>query len=330
MEKQIDFLAIGDIVAEPFIKIENAEEVCDIDKEHCKLCLSFGDKIPYESNEMCYAVGNASNAAVCASRLGLNTSIVSYIGDDSIGKENIITLMKENIHTEYVSIVADMPSNYHYVLWYEKERTILVNHTKFPYSFLANTKEPKWIYLSSLASNSTEYHNQISDYLDAHKNIKLAFQPGTFQIKLGLDNLRKIYERTDIYISNKDEARRVLNTEKTDIKELLIDVFSLGPKMVIITDSLNGAYAYDGTDIWFMEAYPQEPYERTGAGDAFSATLITSIIKDKSIQESLVYASINAMHVVQKVGPHKGLLSDKELEDFISNMNIEYKAIKLN
>ena len=38
--KQLDILAIGDITTDAFIKLEDAEVHCDVDKENCKLCVS--------------------------------------------------------------------------------------------------------------------------------------------------------------------------------------------------------------------------------------------------------------------------------------------------
>jgi len=47
-DKQIDILAIGDVAIDVFIKIIDAEAKCDLEGEHCKLCVSYGGKIPYE------------------------------------------------------------------------------------------------------------------------------------------------------------------------------------------------------------------------------------------------------------------------------------------
>ena len=44
---QIDFLAIGDIVTEPFIRLKEAE-ILDRDSENPKLAMRWGDKIPYD------------------------------------------------------------------------------------------------------------------------------------------------------------------------------------------------------------------------------------------------------------------------------------------
>jgi sugar/nucleoside kinase (ribokinase family) len=194
MDKKIDFLAIGDVVAEPFIKITDAEANCDLQGEHCKICFRFGEKIPYESSEVCYAVGNSSNVAVGISKLGFISTLVSYVGDDYVGKQNIESLMKDNVNIDFIKIVPGMESNYHFVLWYQKERTILVKHTEFPYSFPKDIPEAKWIYLSSLATNSIDYHKEILEYVNKYPDIKLAFQPGTFQIKMGVEVLKYIYE----------------------------------------------------------------------------------------------------------------------------------------
>lgn len=329
-EKQIDFLAIGDIVTEPFIKIKDAESYCDIDGDNCKLSFRFGDKVPYESAEICKAVGNSANAAVSASRLGVNSYLMTYVGNDQIGKENIEELKKNNVNTDYVETIDGMPSNYHYVLWYGTDRTILVKHTEFPYSFPMDLPEPKWMYLSSLATNSTPYHIEIGKYLSAHPNVKLAFQPGTFQMKLGIETLKDIYNHTEIFFCNYEEAQRILQTQEKDKLVLMQGLRNLGPKIVVVTDGLRGAYCYDGTDAYFMPLYPHTPIESTGAGDAFASTFTTAIMLGKSISEALSWGPINSMSVVQQVGAQKGLLTRSKLEEFLKNAPSDYKAKKIN
>ncbi|NVN97240.1 carbohydrate kinase family protein [Candidatus Nomurabacteria bacterium] len=302
MEKdnKIDFLAIGDIATEPFIRITDAEASCDLQGEHCKICFRFGDKIPYESAEICKAVGNSPNVAVGASKLGINTSLISYVGDDLVGKQNIESLMKDGVNIDHMKIVPGMESNYHYVLWYANERTILVKHTEFPYSFGSDVPEAKWIYLSSLASNSTEYHKEIAEYLKKFPETKLAFQPGTFQIKLGVETLKDIYERTEILFCNIVEAKRILNTEEDDKSYLIKGLRDLGPKIVIMTDGLSGAYAYDGNDALYLPVYSTESFESTGAGDAFASAMISALILGKDLNEAFSWGPINSMSVVKK------------------------------
>ena len=94
MEK-IDFLAIGDTVVDSFIRLKDAHVHCKIDTDACELCLRFGDKVPYESVTIVPAVGNAANAAVSASRLGLNSALITNLG--MIEKEKNAYLLFEKI-----------------------------------------------------------------------------------------------------------------------------------------------------------------------------------------------------------------------------------------
>jgi len=330
MEKQIDFLAIGDIATEPFIKIIDAEANCDLQGEHCKICFRFGEKVPYESAEVCHAVGNSPNVAVGVSRLGINSSLISYIGDDMIGRQNIESLMKENVMVDHMKIVPGMESNYHFVLWYETERTILVKHTEFPYSFGDDVPEAKWVYLSSLASNSLGYHKEISEYFKKYPNTKLAFQPGTFQIKLGREALKEIYESSEILFCNLSEAKRILETEENNKIKLMEMLHNLGPKNVVMTDGIKGAYAYDGESAFYIPVYSTASFESTGAGDAFASAMIGALILGKDLKESLTWGPINSMSVVSEVGAQKGLLSREKLEEYLANSKEEYKVTKIN
>ncbi|MFA6338971.1 MAG: PfkB family carbohydrate kinase [Candidatus Paceibacterota bacterium] len=331
VEKKIDFLGFGDIVTDAFILLKEAEIEYDDAKSEKKLCMSFGDKIPYESVEVVPAVGNSTNAAVSAHRLGLNSAIVTHIGDDDNGRECLEQLEKEGINTEFVTTQKGEETNYHYVLRFKDERTILVKHHLYDYNFPNIAIPPRWIYLSSLAENSLPYQQQIADYVEAHPETKMVFQPGTFQIKIGYEKLKKIYKNSELFFCNKEEAQRILGTFNKDIKDLLIGLRNLGPKIISITDGPNGAYAYDGTDIWFGPMYPdpRPPISRTGAGDAFSSTFTSAIILGKSIPEALQWAPINSMSVVQQIGAQKGLLTLAQLEKYLAEAPADYKPKKL-
>lgn len=313
-------------MTDAFIRLKNAELHCDINHEHCEICMDFGTKIPYESVTTVPAVGNSPNAAVAAARLGLKTALITNLGDDYHGEEALATLTKERVDTRFVHRHSGKKTNYHYVLWYQDDRTILIKHEEYPYS-LPETGNPKWIYLSSLGEHSLPYHQEITVYLETHPEIKLAFQPGTFQIKFGHEDLAGIYHRTEIFFCNTDEAQKILKTDNQEIKNLLDGLRQLGPKIVVITDGKDGAYASDGEQAWFMPPYPdpQPPFERTGAGDAFSATVTATLALGKTLSEALTWGPINSMSVVQKVGAQAGLLTSKTLEQYLAQAPANYQ-----
>ena len=339
--QQFDFVGIGDIVTDAFIRLKNAELHCDINHEHCKICMSFGAKIPYESVTTVPAVGNSPNAAVAAARLGLKTALVTDLGDDYHGDEALATLANEKIDTRFVHRHEDQKTNYHYVLWFHDDRTILIKHEEYPYA-LPEIGSPRWIYLSSLGEHSLAYHGLIEQYLKSHPEVKLAFQPGTFQINFGTEALANIYRRTEIFFCNTGEAQKILKVParpaggeikniETEISKLLRGLHELGPRIVVITDGPAGAYASDGrnppTGGWFVPPYPdpQPPFERTGAGDAFSATVTTALALGEPLQTALAWGPINSMSVVQKIGAQAGLLTREALERYLAQAPANYQ-----
>jgi sugar/nucleoside kinase (ribokinase family) len=332
MDEKFDFIAIGDITTDAFIKLKEAKVNCDINKENCQICLRFGDKIPYESVTIVPAVGNSPNAAVAAARLGLKSAVVTNVGGDHDGKEAIGTLEKNGVDTRFVKINEDKKTNYHYVLWYGAERTILIKHEEFDYA-LPDIGAPSWVYLSSLGENSLDFHHQLSAWLNDHPETKLSFQPGTFQIGLGPEKLSPIFNQSEIFFCNLEEARQILKTPgEKEIKILLTGIHALGPKIVVLTDGPNGAYTFDGTETWHMPIYPdpKAPVDRTGAGDSFSSTFTAMLSQNMSIPEALRRAPINSMSVVQHVGAQTGLLSQDQLENYLIQAPTSYQPEKLS
>lgn len=324
--KKYDFVAIGDTVTDAFIKLKEAHVNCNVKNDTCEICMKFADKIPYEFVEVVKAVGNSANAAVSTARLGIQSAILTNIGNDTNGTEAVEEFKKNNVGTDLISIQKGKKTNYHYVLWFEADRTILIKHEDFEYK-LPEFKEPKWIYLSSLGEHSLPFHQTIGEYLKNHPNVKLAFQPGTYQMKFGTEALKEIYARTEIFFCNVEEAERILKIEETDIKILLQKIHALGPKIVVITDGPKGAYASDGTNIYFHPPYPdpKPPYERTGAGDAFSSTFTGAVMLGKDVGVAMSWAGINSMAVVQEIGAQKGLLSREKLLEYLKNAPADYK-----
>ena len=334
INKKIDFLAIGDTVIDAFIKLTDADRVDirgEASHENYKICLPFADKIPYEEVQVLNAVGNAANAAVSASRLGLNTAFVTNIGDDQNGKDCLASLQSDGVSTKFVKINKNIKTNYHYVLWYKTERTILIKHEEYPY-VLPEIGTPKWIYFSSVSATAFPFHNTVAEYLERNPGIKLAFQPGKNEIKLGKEKLAGLYKNSEIFFCNVEEARVILGREEASILELAEGLLALGPKIVSISDGPNGAYLLLNGELWKMPLYPDiaPPVERTGAGDAFASTIVAGLALGLSPLEAFTWGPINSMSVVQEIGAQKGLLSREKLEEYLSKAPAEYKPTKIN
>src|SRR3989344_9448274 len=106
-----EFIGIGDVTTDCFIKLQNAEALTS--HGVVELCMPFGTKLPYESATEVWGTGNSSNAALCVAKLGLSAALVSSVGNDDDGKKILESLQSRNVATEHVSVHADIPTNYY-------------------------------------------------------------------------------------------------------------------------------------------------------------------------------------------------------------------------
>jgi len=334
MSDQYDFVALGDIVVDAFIQLskDHATVTKNLDTGRKTLEMNFGDKLPYEDVTVVDAVGNSPNAAVSAHRLGLKTALITNVGKDRYGEDCLTALRNEGVHTDYVKVHEDKQTNYHYVLRYGPERTILIKHDTFPYALPDFAAPPRFIYFSSIGEHGIDHHFEIADYVAANPETKLVFQPGTFQIHLGAEKLKQVYENTEIFFCNKEEAQSILGTDVQDVPTLIREFKKLGPNMPVITDGPDGAYVVDEDDQgWHMPMYPDPapPVDRTGAGDSFSSTFTAAIAMGKSPAEALTWGPINSMSVVQHIGAQAGLLPFEKLQEYLKNAPEDYKPQKV-
>ena len=333
MTQQYDFIAIGDMAIDAFIELsqKDARVTKDPQTGRKKLEMNFGDKLPYQDVTVVNAVGNSPNAAVAAHRLGLRSALVTNLGHDRNGKDCLDALRKEGVDTDFVKVHEGKKTNYHYVLRYGPERTILIKHEEYPYSLPDFRIPPKFLYFSSIGENGLAFHHEIAKYLTDHPETKLAFQPGTFQIRLGRTELKDLYARTHIFFCNKEEAQQILETTEEDIPALLRGMKTLGPQIPVITDGPNGAFALEGDDAWYMPMYPDpsDPVDRTGAGDSFSSTFTAAIILGLDVKTALSWGPINSMSVVQYIGAQKGLLTREKIETYLKDAPQNYVAKKM-
>lgn len=325
-----DFVSFGDITIDAFIRLQDARTQVNPETGDQELCIKFGQKIPFESVQEVFAVGNGPNAAVAALRLGVNSTLVANVGDDRNGGDCIKTLQGEGMNPEFIRTHTGIKTNYHYVLQFGAERTILIKHEKYPYQFPHFSEAPSWFYITSLPLETLDYQLDIARYAKAN-NVKVAFQPGTFQIQMGREALKEMYEVTEIFFCNKEEAQQILGTKEDDLKVLLEGVRAIGPKIVVITDGRSGAYILEEGGMFHIPMYPDPapPISRTGAGDATSSTAVSYMIKGLAPHEALMRGMVNSAFVVQKVGAQTGLLTADELEAAFAQRPAEFVPTKL-
>ena len=332
-QNQLEVLCVGDIVTDCFIKLIDEQAVSYENEDGKWLAMPFGTKIPFDHVEVLEAVGNAANAAVSFARLGFDSGLIANVGGDQHGRDMIAALHKSKVDSRYVHINPGKISNYHYVLWYKEERTILIKHEDYDYHWphLKPKEVPKWIYFSSISRNALEFHDDMVEWLERYPDVKLAFQPGTFQMEAGVERLAHVYKRTELLALNREEAAMVTGGNHDDINDLFDKLHALGPRIVVISDGPAGSYASDGDNRFMMPIYPDPgpPVERTGAGDAFTSTFVAAIMKGSNIEGALQWAPINSMNVVQHVGAQEGLLTQHAMSELLKKAPDWYKPQRI-
>ena len=335
-EKIGSFLAIGDVFIDTFIELEDAHVHCDINNEDCTISMKWGDKIPYKNEWPIAGVGNAGNAAVSAARLGLPTSLLATVGNDDDGNKIKNIYKEEHISDAFLETSSALPSNNAYVLLFNAERTILVKQFEYPYTLPVAKLEqhkPSWIYFTSICNHTEKFHDDFAEWVTKNPDVKLAFQPGTFQMKLGTEALKNIYKASSAFFCNKEEAQRILNLpEENDYAKLHMAMRALGPKIVVITDGPNGLTASNEDGIGYhlpMYPDPKPPIDRTGAGDACSSTIIAALGLGIPFEQAVLWGPINSMSVVQYIGAQKGLLSKEVIENYLKTAPADYKLTQI-
>lgn len=287
------------------------------------MCLEYADKIPV--NSWVEAVGgNAANSAVGLARLGIETGIVTSVGDDKEGKAVVRTLGREGVRTDWAKIEKGGITDESVILNYKGERTILAYHVPREYHLPQDLPSTNWVYLTSLNEKFEVLHRELLKWLKVHPETKLACNPGTHELKAGLGRNREILQKCEVLILNKEEAEEILQQNHCDRKKivahgndelrgLLETLHRVGPKIVIITDGANGTYCYDGENFLFCDIFPAQRLEMTGAGDAFSAGFLASLTLGENVSEAMRWGNANSASVIQKIGSQEGLLNREQL-----------------
>ncbi len=317
-QQNFDVIAIGDTTQDIFLKMHDASLQCGADGANCKICFDYADKIAVEQKTDVPAVGNAANHAIGIARLGLRATLYTVVGDDDQGHKAAEVLKTNNVDTGYVVFDKHNGTNLSIVINYKAERTIFVYHEPRDYQ-LPQLPPPGWIYLTSASGKGVQaLHEQVLGYLDKNPAVKLAFNPGTHQIRLGKDELLPLLKRTSLLFLNREESVAILEAKHNDVRELIAGFKAVGVQEMVLTDGPAGGYASDRSKIWYVGIFAGPVIERTGAGDSFGSGFLGAIVKGKDVPTAMQWGNANSTSVVQYIGAREGLLTPEAVEKMIA------------
>jgi len=342
--QSFDVVCVGNAKIDLFLSIHEANKHLRLNAQTNELCFHSGEKIAVDGCNLSLG-GNAANVAVGLSRLGLKSSLYAEIGDDELSHKIINTLKKEDVHTENVKRSKDNECSISVIINFKNERTIFSEHIKRLHDFVFDNLSTKWLYLTSIGNEWKNAYERTSNFVKQTKTL-LAFNPGTLQINAGYESIADVLNVTNILFVNKEEATRISNLSprarldsarlgeagkflifnekdnKDIIKQLLIKLQKLGPKIVVITDGDCGSYAIDEKgEIIAQAAIKTKIVEKTGAGDAYSTGFMSAILHGLSIKDAMHWGTLNSASVIEKIGAQVGLLRKEEMEEKLKRIS---------
>lgn len=310
---KFDLITIGDTTIDTFLFIHDATVNCALKKDVCQLCVNYADKLPVKKMTRLVA-GNAANNAVGSRRLGMKTAIVTTLGDDGSGEWIHTKLRAEKVDTKFLTLDKKTDTNASTVLSFHGERTIFVYHAPRKYGLPARLPAAKVIYYTSVGEHHAKLNQEVVAYIKRTK-ARLAFNPGTYQLRSGLKALAPVIAVCDTLFVNKEEAMRIVGPHD-DVRHYLMALHKLGVQVVAVTDGPNGAFVFDGRKFFKIGIPKTKVVERTGAGDAFATGFMAARFYGRGVSEAMCWGTMNSSSVIMFVGPQAGLLTRAGLEKF--------------
>lgn len=323
MARKYDVITVGNVRMDAYMSLHDPKTELHSEGEHKGgVCFRLGSKIIVDRYDFLMG-GNAANVAVGASRLGLKATIVAETGDDEFSIKIRNCLAEENIERLFIVQTKNGASNLSVIINFAGDRTVFAEERTLEHDFQLDEAETKWVYLTSLSRAWEEPYKKVLEFVKA-QGAKLAFNPGSIQLKEGKDVVHKALQNTEILFMNKEEAelllhnhynKKVENSENY-IRELCGELQKLGPKKVILTNGKHGSFALEeDSEFLTCSLYEGETVERTGAGDAYASGFLSATIYGVSTKDAMKWGAANAASVVGKIGAEAGLLTKLEIEE---------------
>lgn len=312
-----DIITFGSATWDVFLKLKDFKVIYDKDFVMNKgLCVNLGSKIDIENIDFASG-GGGTNTAITFNNQGFKTSFCGMIGDDLAGKQIIEELKKHQINTDFVIKNKKKPTNCSFVIRTidnknNKERTIFVFRGASDYLLKKHIPwkklKAKWFYLAPLSGQTCDIFEYLVNFANKNK-IKIAVNPGKYQLSLPQKILKNIFKKIDVLILNQEEACFLTKIPFQKEKEIFKKIDEVCPGIAIMTRGEQGVVVSDGKYLYRAKPNKSMVVDKTGAGDSFGSGFISEYIKTNGdIVSAIQFGIANATTCLQKIGAKQGLL----------------------
>ena len=266
--------------------------------------------------------GAPANFAYHVSQFGLQSCIVSAVGDDALGKEILDNFREKSLNhivetVPYPTGTVQVELDPNGVPQYDIKENVAWDNIPFTPQLEELAHRTRAICYGSLAQRNVVTRQTINRFIDAmpkdQENL-IVFDVNLRQRFYTNEILDESMKRCNVLKINDEELvtiSRMLGYPGTDLQSkcwILLGRYDL--KMLILTCGVNGSYIFTSGNMSYLATPQVEVADTVGAGDSFTATFTSSIIKGLPVAEAHrravdVSAFVCTQHGAMPVLPEK-------------------------
>lgn len=242
--------------------------------------------------------GAPANFAYHVSQYGFDGYVVSAVGDDKLGNEILESF--NNRHLNYLIQRVPYPTGTVQIELdeagipcYEIKENVAWDNIPFTVDLEKLAKKTRAVCFGSLAQRNTVSRETINRFLDVMSDAAGQYRVFDVNLRQGFydkEILCNSMKRCNVLKINDEElvaVSRMFEYPGIDLEDKCRALLSeYGLEILILTCGVNGSYVFTRENVSFVNTPKIEVADTVGAGDSFTATFISAILKGKSIREA--------------------------------------------
>ncbi|MEJ7587448.1 MAG: carbohydrate kinase family protein [Ferruginibacter sp.] len=271
--------------------------------------------------------GCAANVAISLAKLGVNTSLVGKVGDDSLGKFLINTLQSENVGVKGLKVDKNVSTSASMVMISgDSERSIihaLGANKEFCYEDIdVDILKETTILLIAGTFLMPGFDGTGTEKLlktAKENNILCCMDTAWDASGEWMNKVKSSLQYLDWFMPSYDEACEL--TGKTIPSEIAGIFNAKGVRNVIIKLNSEGCFVKpQNEEGYIVPSFTRiQPVDTSGAGDAFCAGFITGLDQGWPIRQCAEFANAVGVHCIMQIGTTAGIKSMNEILRFMEN-----------
>ena len=242
--------------------------------------------------------GAPANFAYHVSQFGLDSYVVSAVGEDELGteilsnfREKKLGCMIERVPYPTGTVQVQLDSNG--VPCYDIREGVAWDNIPFTPALESLARQTCAVCFGSLAQRSVVSCETINRFLDVMPDGPGRYKIFDINLRQGFytkDTLCNSMRKCNILKINDEElvtVSRMFGYPGIDLQDkcwILLAKYNL--KMLILTCGVNGSYVFTPGEVSFVETPKVEVADTVGAGDSFTAAFVASILKGLPIPDA--------------------------------------------